>query len=140
MEENRQRLSIEEKNQGPVADKVNLRALALDALMEINEGGEYSHYVLRALLGKYRKLEKNRRSFLLRLVEGTLERQIELDYIINSYSSVRVEKQKPLIRNLLRMSVYQLKYMDGVPDSAVCNEAVKLARKRGFSKLSGCVN
>jgi 16S rRNA (cytosine967-C5)-methyltransferase len=47
---------------------------------------------------------------------------------------------KPLIRNLLRMSVYQIMYMDSVPDSAACNEAVKLARKRGFSGLSGFVN
>ena len=38
------------------------------------------------------------------------------------------------------MSVYQIKYMDSVPDSAACNEAVKLARKHGFSQLSGFVN
>ena len=42
---------------------------------------------------------------------------------------------KPLIRNLLRMSVYQILYMDRVPDSAACNEAVKLAVKRHFSGL-----
>jgi 16S rRNA (cytosine967-C5)-methyltransferase len=47
---------------------------------------------------------------------------------------------KPLIRNLLRMSVYQIRFMDSVPDSAVCNEAVKLAKKRGFVRLSGFVN
>ena len=47
---------------------------------------------------------------------------------------------KPVIRNILRMSVYQMKYMDSVPDSAACNEAVKLARKKGFSSLSGFVN
>ena len=47
---------------------------------------------------------------------------------------------KPLIRNLLRMSVYQLFFMDGVPDSAVCNEAVKLAGKRKFQSLKGFVN
>ena len=39
---------------------------------------------------------------------------------------------KPLIRNILRMSVYQLLYMDRVPDSAVCNEAVKLAIHHHF--------
>ena len=47
---------------------------------------------------------------------------------------------KPLIRNLLRMSVYQLKWMDAVPDSAVVNEAVKIAQKRGFFNLKGFVN
>ena len=47
---------------------------------------------------------------------------------------------KPFIRTLLRMSVYQIYYMDRVPDSAACNEAVRLAKKRGFSGLSGFVN
>lgn len=47
---------------------------------------------------------------------------------------------KPVIRNILRMGVYQIQYMDSVPDSAACNEAVKLARKSGFSTLSGFVN
>lgn len=65
---------------------------------------------------------------------------IELDYIINQFSKVKVNKMKPVIRNILRMSVYQLKYMDSVPDSAVCNEAVKLAKRKGFGSLSGFVN
>ena len=47
---------------------------------------------------------------------------------------------KPVIRNILRLSVYQLKYMKSVPVSAVCNEAVKLAAKRKFSGLKGFVN
>jgi 16S rRNA (cytosine967-C5)-methyltransferase len=96
--------------------------------------------VLRGVLDKYAYLEKQERAFLTRLVEGTIERTVELDYILNIYSGVKVKKMKPMIRNLLRMSVYQLRHMDSVPDSAVCNEAVKLAKKRGFSKLSGFVN
>ena len=47
---------------------------------------------------------------------------------------------KPVIRETLRMAVYQLFYMDQVPDSAACNEAVKLVRKRGLKGLSGFVN
>ena len=62
------------------------------------------------------------------------------DYIIEQFSNVPVYNMKPLIRNLLRMSVYQLKYMDSVPDSAACNEAVKLAQRRGFYNLKGFVN
>ena len=71
---------------------------------------------------------------------GTLERRMTLDWMIDRFSSVRVKKMKPVIRTILRMSVYQIKYMDGVPESAVCNEAVKLAKKRGFKNLSGFVN
>ena len=91
-------------------------------------------------MAKYQYLNKQERSFITRLVQGTVERQIELDYIIDTFSKTPVSKQKPLIRSLLRMSVYQLKYMDSVPESAVCNEAVKLATKRGFSTLKGFVN
>lgn len=116
------------------------RELALDCLIEIMEKDQYSHLVLKSVLDKYEYLEKQERAFLTRLVEGTLERCVEMDYILDSFSKVKVKKMKPLVRNLLRMSVYQLRYMDSVPDSAVCNEAVKLAKKRGFSQLSGFVN
>jgi 16S rRNA (cytosine967-C5)-methyltransferase len=119
---------------------VNTRELALDCLIEVMEKDRHSHLVLRGVLDKYAYLEKQERAFLTRLVEGTIERTVELDYILNIYSGVKVKKMKPMIRNLLRMSVYQLRHMDSVPDSAVCNEAVKLAKKRGFSKLSGFVN
>ena len=47
---------------------------------------------------------------------------------------------KPVIRNILRSAVYQMRWMDSVPDSAVCNEAVKLAQKKGFYNLKGFVN
>ena len=65
---------------------------------------------------------------------------IELDYCIDQYSKVKVQKMKPVIRTIMRMSVYQILYMDAVPDSAACNEAAKLAGKKGFSTLKGFVN
>lgn len=123
-----------------MTDSVNLRAVVLDILMDVNEHDAYSHMVIRSALNKYQYLDKNERAFISRLSEGTIERQIELDYIINLFSKTKVIKMKPLIRNLLRISVYQLLYMTQVPDSAVCNEAVKLANKRGFSTLKGFVN
>lgn len=118
----------------------NIRELVLDILIEVNEKDQYSHLVIRSVLDKYQYLDKKERAFLTRLAEGTIEHQIEMDYMIDSFSKVKVRKMKPLIRNLLRMSVYQLRYMDAIPDSAVCNEAVKLAKKRGFRQLSGFVN
>ena len=115
------------------------RELALAILLEV-EKGEKSHLVLRSVLEKYQYLDKQERSFLTRLTEGTIERTLELDYIINQYSKTKVQKMKPVIRNILRMAVYQIKYMDNVPDSAACNEAVKLAGKKGFGTLKGFVN
>lgn len=119
---------------------VNLREIALGMLQEITEEEAYSHVVIREVLEKYQYLDKRDRAFITRTVEGTLEHMIQLDYIIEQFSNVPVYNMKPLIRNLLRMSVYQLKYMDSVPDSAVCNEAVRLAQRRGFYNLKGFVN
>jgi len=123
-----------------VTDKVNAREVVLDMLLEIIEENKYSHTVQNNTLKKYQYLEKQERAFISRLCTGTMKRYITLDYIINKYASLPILKMKPLIRNLLRLSVYQLMYMDHVPESAVCNEAVNLAKKRGFTKLSGFVN
>ena len=120
--------------------KINIREIALLSIIEIMEKGKMSHLVLAQVLKKYQYLEKQDRAFLSRLVEGTIERTITLDYILNQFSSVPTEKMKPVIRNILRLSLYQILYMDGVPESAACNEAVKLAEKKGFKNLKGFVN
>lgn len=119
---------------------VNVRDVALECLLSITRDGNFSHLVMQDVLSKYQYLEKQERSFLNRLVMGTLERMRELDYIINQFSTVKVNKMKPVIRLILRMGVYQLLYMDSVPDSAVCNESVNLAKKRSFQNLKGFVN
>lgn len=120
--------------------QVNEREICLDILMEVTERGEYIHMVLRNVLDKYAWLDKRERSFIARVSEGTVEYLLQLDAVIDRYSKTKVQKMKPLIRNLLRMSLYQILYMDNVPDSAVCNEAVKLAVKRKFHGLKGFVN
>lgn len=123
-----------------MGNTVNDRELILEILLAVTRDGEYSHIALRNVLENYQYLDKSERAFITRVTEGTLERMTELDYIINQFSRTRVNKMKPVIRNIIRSAVYQLKYMDSVPDSAVCNEAVKLAGKRGFSGLKGFVN
>ena len=119
---------------------INIREISADTLVEILEHGQFSHIYLKAVLDKYGYLEKSERAFITRLVNGTVERVIELDYIINSYSKTKVKKMKPLIRTIMRMGAFEIYYMDAVPNSATCNEYVKLAKKRGFAGLSGFVN
>ena len=113
---------------------VSERELVLGILLEVTEHGGYSHLVLRDVLAKYQYLDKKERAFITRVSEGTLEHMMELDYILDQFSKVKVKKMKPVIRNLLRSAVYQLKYMDSVPDAAVCNESVKLAVKKRLRK------
>ncbi|MSR94414.1 16S rRNA (cytosine(967)-C(5))-methyltransferase RsmB [Clostridiaceae bacterium 68-1-5] len=119
---------------------MNERELALEVLLQIVKEGEFSHIALRQVLAQYQYLEKRKRAFLTKVVEGTLERMIELDHVINCFSKTSTDRMKPEILLILRSGVYQLFYMDSVPDSAVCNEAVKLAKRKGFAPLAGFVN
>lgn len=123
-----------------MAESVNTRELILDILLDIEKNGQYSHAAVGNVLEKYQYLDKQDRAFISRMAEGTLECQIQLDYVIDQFSSMPVRKMKPVIRCILRSAVYQICRMDAVPDSAACNEAVKLAKKRGFWNLGGFVN
>ncbi len=102
--------------------------------------GEFSSRLIADVLDKHDYLEGRDKDFFKRVTEGTIERRLELDYYLNAFSCVPVDKMKPLIRCLLRLGVYQVLYMDNVPDSAACNEACRLAAKRGFKNLKGFVN
>jgi len=118
----------------------NLREIVLDTLLTLEKEGGFSNQLIKDVLDKYDYLDRTMKAFMKRVLEGTIERQIELDFYLDAYSKTPVRKMKPLIRCLLRMSTYQLLFMDSVPDSAVCNEACKLADKRGFHTLKGFVN
>ena len=123
-----------------MTNSLNLREMALEILLETEKNGAYPNVLLKQTLDKYLYMEKQERAFLTRLVEGTVERKLTLDYYLNSVSKTPVNKMKPVIRCILRMAAYQMFYMDSVPESAACNEAVKLAQKKGFSALKGFVN
>ena len=123
-----------------MSETVSLRSVALNALHAVLEQGRPSHLVIRETLAVHPEYSRQEKAFFTRLCEGTVEQMIRLDYVLAKCSSVPVKKMKPLIRTLMRMSVYQIMFMDSVPDSAVCNEAVRLASKRGFSGLKGFVN
>ena len=118
---------------------VNEREVVLDMLLSLRQG-KLSHTILKDTLDSYLYLDKSSRGFITRLYEGTIEKRLYLDFIIDGYSKTPVKKMKPIIMLLLEMAVYQLFFMDRVPDSAAINEAVKLAKKRGLTGLSGFVN
>ena len=66
-------------------NKINTRMIAFETLLEILEHGQFSHIYLKAVLDKYAYLDKNERAFITRLVNGTVERKLQLDYIIDSF-------------------------------------------------------
>lgn len=118
----------------------NNRELVVSMLMELTRNKHFSHILMNEVLSKYDYKDARDKAFIKRVTEGTLERKIELDYIINQFSKTPVKKMKPFIACLLEMSVYQIIYMEQIPDSAVCNEAVKLGEKKGFRNLKGFIN
>ncbi len=123
-----------------MAERENTRLLALEVLVEVEKKNIFVKDALNKLLFQKQFASKQDRAFISRLVEGVTEHQVKLDYVINQVSKTPVNKCKPLIRCLLRMTVYQVLYMDSVPAEAACDEAVKLAKKKGFRNLTGFVN
>lgn len=120
---------------------VNSRQIVLTILIDVLENKLHSHKVINATLDKYAYLNKKERSFIKILSEGTIENLIQIDYVINRFSNTKVNKMKPEIRNILRLSVYQILYMDSIPDHSVCDEAVKLTiSTKRYKQLKGFVN
>ena len=123
-----------------MADQVlDLRNIVLTMLTDTLEDGVFSNVCINDVSARY-ELSLHERAFISRLYLGVLERLIFIDHIINKHSSVQTAKMKPVIRGILRMSVYQLLFMDSVPDHAALSEAVRLVKKRKIGQLSGFVN
>ena len=116
------------------------RAVVLSVLMKVNEEGAYCHLCLRQTMKKIDHWPDRDKRLIKRLVEGTVSRRLQLDYIIDCHAHTPVSKMKPPVRNILRMSVYQIIFMDQIPDRAACDEAVKLAKQRGFMPLAAFIN
>lgn len=123
-----------------MAQSVNIREIVLNLLEEIEKESMPCQTAIHRALMKYQYMDKKDRSFISRVTRGTIENRLYLDSVIGQFSSVKLSKIKPVIRHILRMSVYQILKMDSVPAHAACNEAVKLAVRRGFKGLKGYVN
>jgi len=115
------------------------RAIAYEALLLADEGRQGGS-LSKDVLDKYSYLDRQDRSFVKRLIEGTIERRITIDHVLDLYSKTPVVKMKKQVRTLLRMGVYQLLYMDSVADYAAVSETVKLIRKTPLRNLSGFIN
>jgi len=115
------------------------RETALKVLCDINEKGAYTGIDLNRRLDA-RELRNIDTAFITELVYGCVKWRMTLDWVIEQFSSVKLKKISPWVMNILRLGVYQLLYMDKVPDSAACNESVKLSRRYGHDAASGFVN
>ncbi|MGM8211802.1 16S rRNA (cytosine(967)-C(5))-methyltransferase RsmB [Virgibacillus sp. W0430] len=118
--------------------KYNLRNSILDLLLRMEEGGGYSHLLISNEIKRKNILVKDEGLFT-EIVYGTMERKLTLDFYLQSFIK-KSSKIEAWVRMLLRMSVYQIVYLDKVPDYAVINEAVEIAKQRGHKGIASLVN
>lgn len=118
--------------------KTSSRYLAVEILEEIEVKEAYSNLLLRKVIDE-KDLEKEESNLLTELVYGVIQRKMTLDYQLAPF----LKKQKNLdnwVRQVLRISLYQMEYLDRIPDHAIVNEAANIARVKGHKGIVGLVN
>jgi 16S rRNA (cytosine967-C5)-methyltransferase len=117
---------------------MNPRQLVLFALKDL-ETGSFTDIVVDRLLSKF-ELSTVDRHLFTELVNGIVRRKRSLDAIIDQLAKQPAHRQPPDLRQLLRLGLYQLRYLDRIPDSAAVNTTVDLAKANGLTALAGVVN
>jgi 16S rRNA (cytosine967-C5)-methyltransferase len=115
------------------------RYLAVELLNKTFRSGSYSNIQLSSGLSSSEMDERDKKLCSV-IYYGVIERRITIDHIIGGLSSRPLKKLDDTVLNILRCGIYQLLWMDSVPDSAAVNESVKLAKKFGKTSASGMVN
>ncbi len=118
---------------------INPRKLAVNILTKIQKDNAYSNLTLSAYF-KENEISAEEKAFVTALVYGVLDRKITLDYVLSRFMKTPIKKTAPFTLNTLRTALYQIMYMDKVPESAAVNEAVKLIKKSSENRNQGFVN
>lgn len=119
--------------------KKNARYTCVEALLKVSDQGAYSNIILDKLT-KQNELDSRDSSFCAVMFYGVLERKQTLDYIISQYSKLPLRKLNPEVIVILHIGLYQLLYMDGVPQTAAVNECVSLSKLFKKTSSSGFIN
>lgn len=117
---------------------MDYRELGLKILEQIYEDSAYSNLAIKENIGELSN--KKQENILRELVYGSLEKDIYLEYIIKKNSKIKLKKIHPKILIILKMSLYQILFLDSIPDSAAVNEAVNLTKKYGHKGSVAFVN
>ncbi|MGC5328745.1 16S rRNA (cytosine(967)-C(5))-methyltransferase RsmB [Brevibacillus sp. SYSU BS000544] len=120
--------------------KINgARDVALEILTRVDEHQSYSNLELKNVLSSH-QLSPQDTGLVTELVYGTIQRRLTLDTVITRFVKGGTKKLQPWVLNLLRMSLYQVRYLDRVPDRAAVHEAVEIAKRKGHQGISSLVN
>jgi 16S rRNA (cytosine967-C5)-methyltransferase len=104
----------------------NVRDAALSILMAIEKSQAYSNLLLHQTIEKY-DIDIKDRALLTEITYGTLQHKMTLDYYLHPFIKGKLDDW---VRQLLRLSLYQIHYLDRIPNHAAVNEAVEIAKKR----------
>ena len=117
------------------------REVALKTLYRINNEGAYSNIALDEEISKNaQKLNAKDIGLISEIVYGVITWKLTIDEIIKKYSKIRLKKISPWILDILRLSIYQIVFLDKIPKSAAVNEGVNLAKRYGHRSSSGFAN
>ena len=129
---------------------INARRLALKALLRVEHEGSFSNLVLHGLIekeiaraeasGKLDAVKSEDIRLANELLYGTLRKRMYLDQWIRQLSARKTVKVDPPVLNILRLSLYQLIFLDRIPQHAVLDEAGKLARSVERTHAVGFIN
>lgn len=117
---------------------INSREIALKILLDVNNNESYSNLSIQKSVPD--NITTQDESLIRELVYGVLENRIYIDYVITKASKIRLNKIHKAIKEILRLGIYQIMFMDRIPHSAAVNESVKLASKYGHKGSIGYVN
>ena len=118
---------------------ITARELALQVLQSLETGKQRSDQMLHRTL-QHSALNRIDRALSTGLVNGVLRYRLQIDFIISHFYHHNFEKAASVLKNILRLGVYQILFLNKVPDWAAVNECVKLARKYKGERLSKLVN
>ncbi|MCC0564298.1 16S rRNA (cytosine(967)-C(5))-methyltransferase RsmB [Brevibacillus borstelensis] len=117
--------------------KKGARDIALDVLNRVEEHQSYSNLELKHVLDR-EELRAPDAGLVTELVYGTIQRRLTLDTALDRF--IRGKKVQTWVKNLLRLSLYQIRFLDRIPDRAVVHEAVEIAKRRGHQGIASMVN
>ncbi len=117
----------------------NPRKIAVMALLKIERDAAYSNITLNNVF-KENDLNSSDKSLVSALVYGVLDRKITLDFVLSRFMKTPLKKTAPYTLTVLRTALYQIMYMDKIPQSAAVNEAVKLIKSSKENRNAGFVN
>ncbi|MGD6816218.1 16S rRNA (cytosine(967)-C(5))-methyltransferase RsmB [Metabacillus sp. 84] len=118
--------------------KSNARELAVETLTAIEKNQAYSNLLLNSTIQKSTMPPKDV-ALYTELVYGTLQRKLTLDYFLKPFT-VKAKKMELWVKVLLRLSLYQMIYLDRIPERAIFFEAVELSKRKGHKGIAGFVN